>query len=218
MGQQYTVMYKDFQHCTRARLVTFAEILQKFSEKSPTTVMVRVLLERLLNPEKLDRWFEATRQAQYKRDTLFSSLVGLMLHVVCRSPASVHAAYRQANIAASIVAVYAKLRGVELTTSQALVGGIAREARDMILEMNGARPSLLPGYRLKYLDGNCLAAGEHRLKPLRATAAGSLPGKSLVVFDPQLDMAVTVALCADGHTQERALLDAVIPTVEENDV
>ncbi|RKT47416.1 transposase [Thiocapsa rosea] len=196
----------------------FGEILQKFVEKSPTTVMVRVLLERLLNPEKLDRWFEATRQTQYTRNILFSSLVGLMLQVVCRTQASVHAAYRQANIAASIVAVYAKLQGVELTTSQALVGEIALEARDMILAMNGARPSLLPGYRLKYLDGNCLAASEHRLKPLRATTAGPLPGKSLVVFDPQLDIAVTVVLCADGHTQERALLDAVIPTVEANDV
>ncbi len=185
----------------------FSEILQKFAETSPATVMVRALLERLLNPEKLDRWFEATRQTQYTRDMLFSSLVGLMLQVVCKTQASVHAAYRQANIAA----VYAKLQGVELTTSQALVTDIAREARDLILAMQGARPSLLPGYRLKYLDGNCLAASEHRLKPLRATAAGPLPGKSLVVFDPQLEMAIEVFPCADGHTQERALLAEVIP-------
>ncbi len=49
-----------------------SEILQKFAETSPATVMVRALLERLLNPEKLDRWFEATRQTQYTRDMLFS--------------------------------------------------------------------------------------------------------------------------------------------------
>ena len=91
----------------------FGEILHRFSEKSPSTVMVRALLEQLLNPEKLDRWFEVTRQAQYTRDILFSSLVGLMLQVVCKTRASVHAAYRHANIAASIVAVYAKLKGVE---------------------------------------------------------------------------------------------------------
>ena len=46
----------------------FGEILQKFVAKSPATVMVRGLLERLLNPEALDRWFEATAQAQYTRD------------------------------------------------------------------------------------------------------------------------------------------------------
>ncbi len=50
----------------------FGEILQKFAEKSPATVMVRALLEQLLNPERLDRWFETTRQAQYTRDILNS--------------------------------------------------------------------------------------------------------------------------------------------------
>ncbi len=180
--------------------------------------MVRALLKQLLNPEKLDQWFEVTRQTQYTRDILFSSLVGLMLQVVCKTQASVHAAYRHANIAASIVAVYAKLKGVELTTSQALVRYIAREAQIVILTMNGARPALLPGYRLKYLDGNCLAASEHRLKPLRATAAGPLPGKSLVIVDPQLNMAIDVFPCADGHTQERALLGEVSTTVEAGDV
>lgn len=71
---------------------------------------------------------------------------------------------------------------------------------------------------MKYLDGNCLAASEHRLKPLRATAAGPLPGKSRVIFDPQLAMAIDVFPGADGHTQERALLDQVIPTVTPGDV
>jgi hypothetical protein len=46
----------------------FGQILQKFAEKSPATVMVRALLEQLLNPEKLDQWFEVTRQTQYTRD------------------------------------------------------------------------------------------------------------------------------------------------------
>ncbi len=75
----------------------FGQILQKFAEKSPATVMVRALLEQLLNPEKLDQWFEVTRQTQYTRDILFSSLVGLMLQIVCKTQASVHAAYRQAT-------------------------------------------------------------------------------------------------------------------------
>ena len=134
----------------------FGQILQKFAEKSPATVMVRALLEQLLNPEKLDQWFEVTRQTQYTRDILFSSLVGLMLQIVCKTQASVHAAYRHANIAASIIAVYGKLQGVELTTSQALVRYIAREAQVLIETMNGGRAPLLPGYRLKYLDGNCV--------------------------------------------------------------
>ena len=42
----------------------FGAIVQKFAEKSPVTVMVRGLLEHLLNADRLDRWFESTRQKQ----------------------------------------------------------------------------------------------------------------------------------------------------------
>lgn len=194
------------------------DVLQKFVEKSPVTVMVRGLLERLLNPEALDRWFEATARAQYTREILFSSLVGLMLQIVCRTQASVHAAYRHAQIATSIVSVYAKLRGVELATSQGLVRYIAREAQTLIERLDGGRPARLPGFRIKYLDGNSLAASEHRLKALRTTSAGPLPGKSLVVFDPQLGLAVDVFPCADGHAQERSLLGAVADCVVPGEV
>jgi hypothetical protein len=45
-----------------------------------------------------------------------------------------------------------------------------------------------------------------------------LPGKSLAVFDPQLNIASDVFPCADGHAQERALLGAVIPTVAAGEV
>ncbi len=96
----------------------FDGVLQRFAERTPASVMVRGLLERLLNAERLDRWFESTRDEQYTRQILFSSLVGLMLQIVCRVQANVHAAYRESSIAATVVAVYGKLQGVELSTSQ----------------------------------------------------------------------------------------------------
>jgi hypothetical protein len=68
-----------------------------------------------------------------------------MLQSGCRTQASVHAAYRHAEIAASIVSVYAKPRGVELTTSQGLVRHIGREAQTLIETMNGGRPGQRPG-------------------------------------------------------------------------
>ncbi len=53
----------------------FGEILQKFSEKSPATVMVRALLEQLLNPEKLDQWFAENGDSRKTgTDNDFSSL------------------------------------------------------------------------------------------------------------------------------------------------
>jgi hypothetical protein len=45
-----------------------------------------------------------------------------------------------------------------------------------------------------------------------------MPGKSLVVLDPALMLAVDVFPCEDGHAQERSLLASVLPSVEAGDV
>jgi hypothetical protein len=195
----------------------FSEILDRFVKGSPVAVMVRALLENLLNADTLDPWFDTVRQSQYTKEILFSSLVGLMLNVVCKIRPTVHSAYSHAAIKASVVAVYDKLKNIEPTTSQGFVRQIAAGSETLIKNMNGSNPPLLPGYRVKFLDGNCIEASDHRLKVLRETSAGALPGKSLVVFDPELGIAIDVFPCEDGHTQERALLTAVIETVQPKD-
>ena len=43
----------------------FSEILERFIKGSPVAVMVRALLENLLNADKIDGWFEGVRQTQY---------------------------------------------------------------------------------------------------------------------------------------------------------
>ena len=68
------------------------------------------------------------------------------------------------------------------------------------------------------MDGNCLAAPEHRLKPLRGLSAGAWPGKSLVVFDPALGFVTDVFPGDDGHAQERALLGEVLPTIQPGEL
>jgi hypothetical protein len=80
--------------------------------------------------------------------------------------------------------------------------------------MGGQSVPLLAGYSVRILDGNALAASEHRLKVLRSVAAAPLPGKSLVVLDPELRLAVDIFPCADGHAQERRLLATVLATVQ----
>ena len=52
--------------------------------------------------------------------------------------------------------------------------------------MNGGTALLLPGYRIKILDGNHLPGSEHRIKELRTMGAAALPGHTLVVHDSQL--------------------------------
>lgn len=196
----------------------FSEVFERFIQNSPVAVMVRVLLENLLNAEKIDRWFDTVRQSQYTKEILFSSLVGLMLHVVCNIRPSVHSAYRHSDIQASVVAVYDKLKNLEPTTAQGLVRQMAADAEALIKNITGENPPLLPGYRVKFLDGNCIEATEHRLKVLRQTRAGALPGKSLVVFDPQLGIAVDVFPCEDGHAQERSLLSTVVEAIQPLDL
>ena len=68
------------------------------------------------------------------------------------------------------------------------------------------------------MDGNCIEASELRLKPLRGSASGALPGKSLVIYEPALDMASAVFPCEDGHAQERSLLSEVLPTLVGRDL
>lgn len=196
----------------------FNEILQKFADKSPAAVMVYGLLERLLNTEKIDKWFEDISEVQYTRKILFSSIVALMMNVVCKIRNNVHSAYINSDIGASRIAVYDKLKNIEIKTSREIVRHIGAESEAIIREMKGCNKQILPGYRTKFLDGNCIEATEHRLKVLRNTKAGALPGKSLVVFDPELGIAIDVIPCEDGHTQERALLPNILNTVESKDL
>jgi hypothetical protein len=143
----------------------------------------------------------------------------MMSEVVCGSRKSVHASYQaRKNICVSVTSVYNKLNGIEVNTSAALVRYAAGEMKEIIEKLGGTRPSLLPGFKVKILDGNCIEATDHRIFELRSTAAGALPGKSLVVLDPSLRMPINVFPCEDGHAQERSLLNDVLETVEHLDL
>ena len=192
----------------------------RFAKKSPVCVIARGLMERVLNPEQIDQWFDQTAEQQYTRDLLFSTLFDMMSDVVCGARKSVHAAYQASkeDICVSVTSIYNKLNGIEVKTSAALVRYAAGEMKEIIEKLGGAKPSLLPGFKVKLLDGNCIEATEHRIDELRSLAAGALPGKSLVVLDPSLRMPIDVFPCEDGHAQERSLLSDVLSTVKALDV
>jgi hypothetical protein len=187
------------------------DIFKPFIEASPLSVMMRGLVERLLNPEPLDRWFEEHAKQQYTRELLFSTVVSLMLEVVCGSRKSVNRAYEAMKeaIPVTIQAVYDKLRGVEPEVAAELVRYAARDSQAVIAALVGASPPVLLGYVVRVLEGDHLAATEHRLKPPRDYAGGALPGLARVVYDPDQDLAVDGVPCENGHTQERALLAAL---------
>lgn len=53
---------------------------------------------------------------------------------------------------------------------------------------------------------------------LKRSKAGSLPGHSLVVLDPELMLATDMIPCEDGHAQERSLSPEILKLVKERDV
>ena len=191
-----------------------------FVEQSPIGVMARAIVERFFEPEHQDALFRETAVEQYERHLLFSSLVDLMQSVVLGAEPSVFAAYRKRRHKLPVTddSIYNKLKSMELGVSEALVRDTAQRAAEVIDELKARRDPWLPGYHIRILDGNHLSATEHRLEPLRATWAAPLPGRILVVMDPELDVACNAFLTPDGHAQERSLLDNVLQTVRKQEL
>jgi IS4 transposase len=191
-----------------------------FVQKQPVGVMTRAIVERFFEPDRLDELFRRTARSQYERDLLFSAVVELMHAVVLGVEPSVLAAFRKRRHALTVTddSIYNKLKGMELSVSAAVVHDSASHAAALIDELQARREAWLPGYHVRILDGNHLSATEHRLQPLRTTWAAPLPGKVLVVMDPQLGLACHAFLTPDGHAQERSLLDEVLATVGADDL
>lgn len=195
-------------------------ILENFVQQSPVTVMMRGILERVMSPEKLDQLFEQTAENQYTRELLFSEVVELMMPVVTGRRRSVYASYlaKKEQLSVSGTSVYNKINGIEAKVSAELVRHSAAQLQPILKQKESRKPELLPGYRVKICDGNALSGTEHRLLVLRDTKAGALPGKSLVILDPALMLAIDLFPCEDGHAQERSLFGDVLETVEANDL
>lgn len=195
-------------------------VFDRFVEDCPLPVLFRGLLDCALPPTVIDALFEATATQQYTGTLLFSSVVELLGLAVCKIRPSVHAAYqaRHDPLPVSLGAVYAKLGGVEPAVTAALVRASARRLRPVLTELGGGEPPLLPGYAVRILDGNYLARTQHRLRELRGTRAAALPGMSVVVLDPDTRLVCDLSPCENGHAQERALLPAVLETVQPGEV
>ena len=195
-------------------------VLDKFIERCPAAVMVRATVERLLRPERLDEIFEAHRSRQYEREILCSQLVALMVGVATRTHQSVHAAYlaAQKTLGVSATAVYDKLACFDPRVTAALVRDTAVDMAEVIAALPQGRRSVLPGREVFYLDGNHLAATEHRLKVLRTTREGPLPGQTLALLDAQSELVVELIPCECGHAQERSLLPELLERIRADTV
>ena len=198
----------------------FSEIIDRFVEQSAVSVMFRGTLENAVTPELLDEVFAETAKRQRCGELLFSSVVNLLGLVATGIRKSVNEAYRakQEQFTVSVTAVYDKLKGVETEVSRQMVRQTALRMAEVAKRLTPRREPLLRGYRTKIIDGNHLAATEHRIEELRTIGGGPLPGQALVVLEPDRMLVTDVFPCEDGHAQERRLLPQVLPTVEAGDL
>ena len=182
--------------------------------------MARALLERTLQPDVLDQFFLEHATSRINHELLFSSVVDLLSQVALRINPSIRQAYLDSphHQSVSLSAVYQKINHLEPPLGPALVRYSASHMQELIAPLGGTLPPWRQGFRLKVLDGNHFSGTQHRLKVLRNTAAAALPGEVLCVLDPQQRLFLDLIPCEDAYTQERALLERVLPQVEANDV
>jgi hypothetical protein len=192
-------------------------VFQNFATRRPIATAAQLILRRLLEPKAIDQVFRDNAELQYERTLPFSLVTQTMATVVTGKHKSVNAAYRKMfeKVDVSVNSLYNKLQRIEPQISQAIV----RHSYDQIVAINKQIGSVprndLPGYMTRILDGNHFAKTEHRLKETRDLAAGPLPGKSLVVFDPRQNAVCDYFPIEDGHAQERSAFDDVIETLKK---
>lgn len=199
-----------------------AKAFEKFADGSPVCVMIRGSLEHALPEECVNQLFERTAQRQYTRELLFSDVVDVMSGVVCQVFPSVNAAYQKQceRLSVSGRALYDKISLVESRVVRELVRSTAQRLEPVVrkLRKKAGFQTLLPGWRVRILDGNHLAASEHRIAELRDIAAGPLPGHALVAFDPDARLITDMFPCEDAHAQERSLHLAVLDAMQPDEV
>jgi hypothetical protein len=195
-------------------------VFERFTERSPLSVMAQGAIEYALSESALNQVFDRSAEGQYTRELLFSTVFDLMSVVVTGSYRSVCSAYKDLaeSIPVSLTSVYNKLQGIETNVSAELLRYTAGRLLAVQSLTHGRHAPWLPGYTVRILDGNHLAATEHRLKETRREAAAPLPGQALVLYEPEADLVTDVLLEEDGHAQERSLLDDVLGRLNARDL
>jgi hypothetical protein len=195
-------------------------VFERFLAASPLSVMARATIEHTFSAESLDELFEQHARRGYTRQLLFSTTVDLMSLVVCGQRPHIKGAHRQllARVPVSLKSVYEKLQRIETDVSAALVRAVARRCEALIAELEPASQRLLPGYRVRIIDGNHLAGTQKRLAVTRGHTAAVLPGTCLVVLDPDAMLMRDVICCEDGHAHEHAMIDRVVSGIQTRDV
>jgi len=187
--------------------MVFAEVFEPFIEESPVSVMFRGALEAAFSAERLDQIFENAAERQVCGELAFSTCADLLSLVVTRIQPSVNAAYRKKgpDIGVSVRSVYNKLAGIEPAVSESLVRETAADLKPTIEATGGTLSGPLAGYDVRIVDGNHLSGTQHRLKELRTIGDAPLPGHTVAVLNPHMELVEDIIVCRDGHANQKPL-------------
>jgi hypothetical protein len=195
-------------------------IFARLQEREPVLMMIWGLLENVLSEDFLNGLFTRSAAKQYTRTLLFSDIIALMTTVVTGVHGSVHGAFQKSVqvLSVSLASHYNKINGIELTTCRRLVIEVAARLKGIIEQLGAVLPPLVPGYHTRIIDGNVLGGTQHRIKVLRDTRSAPLPGKSLVVLDPDYKIAVDICPHEDAWANERALFGWLLSIIKKGEL
>ena len=179
--------------------------------------MARTALEHALPAGWVDAVFDQHRERQYSRELLFSTVVELVTLVSLGLRPSLHAAARaMPTLPVTLAALYDKVNRTEPAILRALVRGSAERLAPVAAAVDSS--TILPGWRLRVLDGNHLPASEKRLAPLREHRGAALPGQALVVYDPDSGLVTDLVAGEDAHQSERALVTPLLDSAQPGEL
>jgi len=192
------------------------QVFDGFVDASPVSVMFRGTLENIFSSERLDAIFEENAEKQISGELAFSTCAGLLSLVTTRIQPSVNAAYAKnvEKVGVSVQSVYNKLNGIELSVSESLVRETAADVKGIIEAMNATLEGPVPGYDVRIVDGNHLAGSDHRIKELRDLGDAPLPGHTVAVLNPHVELIEDLIACEDGHANQKPLYVLLLDQVQ----
>ncbi len=116
------------------------------------------------------------------------------------------------TLSVTLTALYDKINRTEPAILRALVRGSAERLAPVAAAVNSG--TILPGWQVRVLDGNHLPASEKRLAPLREHRGATLPGHSLVVYDPDSGLVTDIVANEDAHQSERASVAPLLASAQ----
>jgi Transposase DDE domain len=176
------------------------------------------LLDFTLGPDFLAGVFERHHGRSYEGTISFSLFVNLVADAIFGQRGSAHQTFRHAQetdvLAASIQAIYGKLRRVPLELSLALFTEAAARLQSV---WSPAAANPLPksfaDFRCLGFDGKKLKYVAKRLKPLRGLNGNIFGGKLLVVQDMATQQAIAAEAAADGEAADSPLVPGAVERV-----